>query len=391
MPALNDDLRIAHALDAVLAQQLGQGLDRARDDLHEHGDGVAVAVGHGQRQLCARLHIEADGRVVRRVDHEHIAVVHGGNQRSRGHEDSILDRVGLGAHAHSGAAAQLELRVGHMADEVDGAGAAAHLAVHGGDMAAVFVDLPVGQDDLKLINGAGLREGVEIGAEHLAEQLFARHGKVHADGVDGRHGAERRGIGQRNEVTDRNRRFGGQPREGSADGAAVEIDAGVGEGGLRLLHLRPGGGEGGFGFLLGLQGIGVVLLGDGAAGDQLAVAFRVLPGAVVGGAGLKHGGLCRRQRGGALVDGGLVGGGVDFKKHIALLHQTAVGVNTVQQLAADLGADIRLLHAAQVSEPGGDEVDILLLHVHDGNVEGGQVLLLSRRVGLLTAGKARSE
>ena len=140
-----------------------------------------------------------------------------------------------------------------------------------------------------------------------------------------------------------------------------------------------------------LLGVRVVLLGDAAALHQACIAFLVACGALVRGLGLQHTGFGCRQGGFRLLHGGLVDVRLDLEEDVPFLHERAVAVHALDELADDLRADVGLLHPTQVTEPGGGDVDIALLHLHDPDGHGLHAGSLPRGVLFLAAGRQGCE
>ena len=256
-----------------------------------------------------------------------------------------------------------------MADEIDGARRTAHLAVHGNHLPLLFKDGTVFQNQFK-IRHVSHAPGFHIhGSIHqAAENLFSRHGKIHPDGVDGRHGSERRAAGG-NQFPHAGRRLGSQSPERRAYFGAVQIDPGVFQGGFRLLDARFRLFQSSLHLLKVLLRVRQVLDGNSPRPDQFVIAVQILLHPVQRSFRLKFDGTSRSQVGRLPVHGGLIGSRVNFKEQFSLVANGAVPVNLAYQRSGNLRPDVRLLHPAQMAEPGRFQLHRSLLHIHHGNLE----------------------
>ncbi len=262
-------------------------------------------------------------------------------------DDGVLQNLRLRGDAAELAGTQHVAGVGELRRDAQAAGLRADAAVHKDDVAGLRIDLAVGQRELERDGAAGVEQVAVAalpGARDESEILLLADGEVDLERVELRdRGEHRRGP---DEVADLHR---GLP------GDAVDERAHPGEAEVQLcgadLRLRRGDGGlvGGERLRFGVE----LALGDGVRLGERRVALDVDGGELDLRLGLRELAL-------GLVERGLQRTRIDLEEHLALADLAAFAVVLADEVAGDLGLNLRVDEAIGLGDPLAGDGHVLL-------------------------------
>ena len=264
------------------------------------------------------------------------AALHGGGR----HHDDVVERLQEKAHVDELARPELQLAVGEVSLDADGARRLVDLVVDDLERALVEHGLAVGLQRLDCERALGARL-VDLRQLLLRQREQHRYRAHLGDDDDA-------GVGSAHEVADVDEAHAGAAVDRRDDGGVADHGARVVDRRVVGLHLRLQ--------LRHQRALGVDRLGRDDVGRELLVALEVAPG--VG--ELR---VVERLLGDRLVELGLVGHGIDARQHVALLDVLALLELHRQDLTVDLRAHrhgIARLRGADALQPDRDVLDLRL-------------------------------
>ena len=231
--------------------------------------------------------------------------------------------------------------------EVNGAGRGGHRESRDVEVTGLGIPLAVGEDQLEL----GRLLGRFRGFLHLSNAICEAHvfdladRKGDLDRVELRDARELRL--RAHQIADLRAGDRRHARDGRLDLRPLEIEPRLFDRGARRIHLRGTA-------RARLDRVVQLLLADGAFGRERCIARDVQ--LVLGQRGARTRELARR-----LVEGRLELAGIDLEEQIAFLHDAAVAIGLLEQIALDLGKDLGVHEAVGGSDPLRVDLDVPLL------------------------------
>ena len=302
----------------------------------------------GRADLRSYLH-RLDVHLVVGVDHGHlIGALQLGDSTLRYQQRATLD-LGLRPHLAVLARAQEALRIGEGSRYPDGAGIRVDLTIDKDDAALAGVHAAVGK---RQFDGHAVGAVQQIGAAGSAHLVREREILLLADGEV-----------NLNRLHLRNSREHGGLRDQAADLGGCDAGDAVQQG----AHLRPAE------IQLGAFDRGLLRLDGGLVRSlrlQIVVQLRARNGTCLGERRIALGvdlgqqqlRLRLRQLSLGLVERGLEGPGVDLVQDLPRVHLRALFVVLADQVAGDLGLNLRIGVSIEIRDPVAEDRHILLLH-----------------------------
>ena len=258
--------------------------------------------------------------------------------------------LGDEAHLRELARQPLERRVGELRAQLNGSGLRVHAARGEVEAAVVGGDRAVGAEDL---HARGLARSADAVVVAFSER------EAHPHRVYLRERGEERGLGVGGDEAP----FGA--KRAAADAADGRGDARIGEVELRLLELRVGRGDRGFGLARGRPRLVELALADRLLGGEGLEALRLELGEAAARA------LLHERRAG-LLRSEVVGRRIDDEEDFACRHSRALVVEALLEDSRDARADLDLARALGLADRLERDRHALRLGADRGHGERGR-------------------